>query len=166
MELPSHLLPTKLERAFDGFALVHWLYRPERGATAEHIMDPDFWVHVTNVLKVNHVVSVVAMDGTLDADLRVVALDPRGMWAQMRLLRGWPTGAFADMDKPKTAMPMAQGPDADGYLVEFGGPHRWRIMRATGAKPELIAKDFPDQASALEALSNLKALRPRAGKAA
>lgn len=168
MDIPSHLLPTDVEHGLSGSSAYNWVCRTRPGVTAAHIMNPDFWVHVTRRLKVEHTITVLAQDGTLDADLRVIAVDPQGFWVQTRLLRGWPAAEF-EVATPQAAPVVAQQwPDRDGYVVEWGGHHKWRIMRVTGAggKPELVFKDFPDRATAMDALANLKAAKPRAVEAA
>lgn len=158
MNIPSHLLPTKLERGFEGYALSTKVLRTLPGVTAEMLVCPDFWVHLAaRDLRIDHRIEVIAMDGTLDAELRVIAIDPRGHWAQMRVLRGWPARAWADMAEPDgpAERPAGQYPDKDGYVVEFDRVHKWRIMRGV----ELIAKDYPDEPTAVEALANIKAAK-------
>lgn len=153
MDIPSHLLPTKMDDAF--YARTHHQLIVQPGVTPEHIADPDFWVHVCGPtagryrLKVFDLIDVIAADGTFDATLRVIAIDPRAMWAQVRILRLWRN---KEGQKPN---PVTQWPDKEGYVVEYDRQQRWRIIRGT----ELVARDFPDEASAVDALNNIKATK-------
>jgi hypothetical protein len=127
------------------------------GTTPSHVAAPDFWVHQAAKLKPFDRIEVVAADGSFDAELRVVAVDPRGLWAQVRVLRIC-TGEGVPLVSGKTVADVAvgSGPDKDGYLIEWGGPQRWRIIR--GADP--VAHGFPDEASAAAALAEIKAAKP------
>jgi hypothetical protein len=153
VDIPLHLLPTKIAR--NDYGLTRHFLPVNAGVTPEHVVDPDFWVHLSRGFKVFDEIAVVATDGTFDLDLRVVAIDPRGLWTQVRVLRLW-EGKTAD------SAPAGQYPDKDGYTIEFAGPHRWRIVRGG----DVVAKDFADQAAAVEALVNIKdAKRPPAAAA-
>jgi hypothetical protein len=155
MEIPSHLLPTSLERGFGGYALSHWVYRSPAGVTADHIMDPNLWVHVASRLRVDDKIEVIASDGSIDAELRVIAIDPRQLWAKMRPLR---------LHEASPVEKRQAGPSADGggYIIEQDPVHGWRIVQGR----ELIAKDFETEDDARAALANLKAAASPKKKAA
>lgn len=158
MAIPSNLLPKKIERGFDGYALSHRVLRTEPGLPPEFVMDPDFWQHLAARCRVHDQILVIAQDGSFEADLRVMSIDPDGHWAQMRLLREWPAGVIsaAVKDAPAPPEPLARGPDADGYLIEWSGPQRWRIVRGA----DVVATDLPDEAAAAMTLANIKAAKP------
>lgn len=150
-EIPSHLLPTSLERGFGGYALSHWVYRSPAGITADHIMDPNLWVHVASRLRVDDKIEVIARDGSIDAELRVIAIDPRHLWAKMRPLR---------LHEASPVEMRQAGPSSDGsgYLIEHDPVQGWRILNGR----DLIAKDFATEEAARDALANLKAAtKPR-----
>ncbi len=152
MDLPTRLLPTRDSGSGD-YAVTRWYFLDlPQGITAEHIVNPDFWQHVAAKFKVNHEIVAVAADGSFDAELRVIAVDPRKLWAQTRILR---------MTKPEGVehKMVPQWPDKEGYVVEFDRVHKFRIVNRNG---EVVAQDFPDEAGAIDALHNLKAAKKRA----
>lgn len=150
MNIPQHMLPARIgrEEEADYKRRVYFLLAPP-GVTPDHVVDPDYWVHWAQRLRINDRIEIVAADGSFDMDVRVVALDPRGLWARVRALR---------LSEGKLASPQSGStvfPDPDGYLVEWGGEHRWRIIRGQ----DVVARDFPTQADAIEALQNIKAAK-------
>jgi hypothetical protein len=146
MNTPSHMLPMRIDRA--DFARSEYFLAAPPGTTVDDVIDPDFWVHVARRLKVNDRIEIVALDGSFDMEVRITSIDPRGLWAHVRPLR---------VAEGRFAVPEASGayPDKDGYTVEWGGPHRWRIVRGN----DVVARDFPDQAAAISALMNIKAAK-------
>lgn len=149
MNIPTHLLPMRIgrEEEADYKRRVYFLSAPP-GTTPEHVVDPDYWVHWAHRLQINDRVEIVAVDGSFDMEVRVTAIDPRRLWAHVRPLR---------VAEGKFAVPEASGqyPDNDGYTVEWGGPHRWRIVRGN----DVVARDFPNQESAIEVLQQIKAAK-------
>lgn len=157
MDLPTHLIPTSLERAGNGWALSHWFYRAPAGITADHVMDPNIWQHVTNKLKPDDRIEIVARDGSLDMEVRVIAIDPEGHWAQVRPLRVWQDDPMAP------AVQVGPVADPEGYVIQRDPVQGYRILRGR----DLVAKDFATENDARAALANLKAGRkPVAPKAA
>lgn len=152
MDLPTRLLPTRGDRG--DFAVSRWYFTDlPQGITAAHVQDPDFWQHVARNFRVNDEIVATAADGSFDMDLRVIELDPRKLWARIRLLR-------LTAAKPGAASaPTTQWPDSDGYTVEYSGAHRFRIVNRAG---EVVAKDFATEADAVEALNNLKGAKRKA----
>jgi hypothetical protein len=147
MNIPIQLLPIRIGRTqLAEFARASYFILARPGVTPDHIVDPDFWVNWASTLKINDRIEVVAADGSFDMEVRVVALDPRGLWARVRPLR------IAEGKIPVSSSPTGQYPDAEGYIVEFSDHHRWRIIRGN----DIVARDFPDQASAIEALQQIK----------
>ena len=113
------------------------------------VLEADYWVHLGSTLKVDDRIEVVAQDGTFDLDLRVVAIDPRGFWAQVRVLREWALTPGA-----KAAAAPKTWPDAEGYRVEWGGPvHKWRIIDRAG---QIVGKGHPTEADAVADLDETK----------
>ena len=145
MDLSPHQLPLKIQRG--DYAISRHFLLVEPGVTPDHVVDPDFWVHVAARLRVMDRIEVVAADGSFDMELRVVAIDPRGLWAQVRPL--------SIVEGKLAVAASGQFPDKDGYTIEFSGVHRWRIIRAG----EVVAKDFADQTAAAAALANIKAAK-------
>jgi len=142
MPIPSHLLPNKL--AIRDYATGWYSLFPPPGVTREHVVDPNYWVHIASRLKANDRIEVVAEDGSLDMDLRVIAVDPsvQKLWAQVRVLRSYEAEAVAE--KPAV--------DTGGYRYEWAGPvHRWRVMFGD----ELVEHGHPDKAAAIDAAARL-----------
>lgn len=162
MDLESRLLPTNSVRAEYARA-DHYVETPQ-GVTPAHILDPDFWQHIAARFRVNDRIEVVAADGSFDAELRVTAIDPRKLWAQVRLLRICTGEGIAAGRASASGPAPVERPAADhaGYVVEPDGLGKHRIVQGS----DLIAKGFPDKAAAEAALANLKALKPKAAKAA
>lgn len=155
MPLPTNIPPVRLQRRDE--AITEWYHRAPQGTTIEHVLDPDFWAHTAAQMRrtpnkgIGDTVWVVAEDGSFDIEVLVVAVDPRGLWAQVRVLRAW-------QHEGKTQPAALTGPDKDGYVVEFSGPQRWRILDRSG---EIVSKDHPDESAAREALANIKVAKGR-----
>lgn len=150
MPLPDpHLIPTAaLPREQSEFA--RYVFYAPPGVRPEHVVDPDFWQHRAGQFRVNDVVTAIADDGTFEIEMRVVSLDPRRLWAEMRVLRAW---------EGKTRTKARTYPDKDGYTVEFNKVHKWRIVDAAG---HVVARDMPDEATAEETLAEVKAAKKAA----
>jgi hypothetical protein len=147
--IPDHLVPTKIARAEVARTLRFLPVLP--GTTREMVLEADFWVHLGSVLKVDDRIEVVAQDGSFDLDLRVVAVDPRGFWAQTRVLREWPPKGEA---QPKAEAQPKTWPDSEGYRVEWGGQtHKWRIIDRAG---QIVGKQAASEADAIAMLDRLK----------
>jgi hypothetical protein len=148
MQIPDHLVPKRITRA-EVARVTRFLSVPP-GTTRDMCLDPDYWVHLGSTLKVDDRIEILAQDGTFDLDLRVISLDPRGYWAQVRLLREWvqPDGA------KKEAQPKAW-PDADGYRIEWSTPttHKWRIIDRAG---QIVSRGHASEADAIETLAEIK----------
>lgn len=163
MDIPSHALPNRLQRS--EYANTTYFVPVAPGVTPAQVIDPDFWQHCCaplgtrqrDKLRVNDRIEVVAQDGTFDMDLRVIAIDARGLWAQVRVLRyvgeemipvPGVTGA-----QQETRVADLDVPDSDGYRVEFGGAHKFRIVRGN----DVIETHLPTKAAAYAKLAEIKA---------
>ena len=151
MSLDDRLLPTRDSGRGD-YAVARWYFLDlPPGTKPEHVEDPDFWVHMAARFRVHDEIIAIAADGSFEAELRVVAIDPRKLWAQVRPLRVWRGEAAASENAaPRT--------DPDGYKIEFSGPHKWRIVNVAG---DVVAKDFATETDARRALQNIKAMKPK-----
>ncbi len=163
MKIPEHLLPTQ----FHPFTrlITHRVIMVKPGTTPEMVLDPDFWVHGSlqtegyasgSILKVWDRIEVLAEDGSFDLELRCVAIDARGYWAQMRLLNWWPKSLRVKnewLELPdKTSV--QQRADPDGYVVEHAGAHKWRIVDRA---KQIVDRGYPSEADAWAALAAIKA---------
>ena len=154
--IPDHLVPLKITRA--EVARVTRFLSVLPGTTREMVLEPDYWVHLGGVLKMDDRIEIVAQDGSFDLDLRVIAIDPRGFWVQTRVLREWPARSEAKAavakEKEIAAAHPRTWPDAEGYRVEWGGPvHKWRIIDRAG---QVVGKGHPYEQTAIEALDAIK----------
>jgi len=155
MDLPTQLLPKRLGHR-GGADYDRSLYFVVLGAgiTPAMVVDPDFWQHLAARFRVNDRLEIVAPD--FDMDVRVVAIDPRGLWAQMRVLRLCDASGIGvpGAEHSPTSSIIAGAPDQAGYIVEWGGPkHMWRIVRGS----DLIDKGFPDKDAAHAKLTEIQA---------
>lgn len=149
MDIPSNLLPTRLDTA--DYQRVVYFHRPALGVTAEMVVHPDYWLHLAARLKLDDKIEVVSADGSIDMDLRVVAIDPRGLYAQMRVLRF--TGEGAPVVAPAPVVAIS---DNHGYMIEEDRVQGWRVLRGD----DLIAKNLPDKAAAEAARDAHRAGKP------
>lgn len=153
MSLPPNIPPVNIDRAET--AITRWLIHALPGTKADHVMDPDYWVHLAGRLRrtpnkgLGDEIRVLADDGSFDIEVTVVAIDPLGYWAQVRPVRVWERKVAEDV-------PAAQWPDKDGYRIDLSGPQKWRII---DAQNNIVAKGYPDETAAVEALANLKAAK-------
>lgn len=152
LDIPTYKLPMRLARSAEFARTAHFV-QVEAGVLPEHVMHPDFWVNLARRFRVNDLIEVVAEDGTLDMDLRVIAIDPRGLWVQVKALRycGEPGIAVPGVEADEIA-PSAES-DPDGYRIEFAGPHKFRIVRGN----DVIEAHIPTKAEALRRLAAIKA---------
>jgi hypothetical protein len=156
MDIPEHLLPLRFPRAEIERTLR--LIRVKPGTTIDMVMDPDFWVHSGQHLRIDDKLEVLAADGSFEVELRCVAVDVRGYWAQMRLLTWWPRNLAVRPEwiesKAAGETPPQTGPDPQGYLVEWAGPvHKWRIINRAG---EIVGKGFVTQEDAASEVARIK----------
>lgn len=143
MPIPSHVPPLRLFTREDQGS--HWEHRFPAGTLREHALDPRVWGHVARKLRRFDTITALAEDGSFDIHLRVLAVDPQGMWAQTAILserscEGIPTLAS----------------DRGGFIIEYSGPQLWRIRRGE----ELIAEGLPTEAAAEALLARLRGSKP------
>lgn len=143
MSVMSHLRPKQLAHAefAPGGHRVHEL---PFGVTLEDVLDPEYWAHLAAYLKVGTLIDVHDAAYRIDTTLRVVAVDPRGHWAQV-VVRG------SQAHSPPPAETGAS--DADGFVTQKDPVQGWRIMRGN----DLLAKGLPDEEAVRAKLAQLKA---------
>lgn len=151
MSLPPNLdLPTRLDRIEEN--TTHHCVKVGPGILPEHVTDPFFWQHVSDRnrsrnLHPEDMVTVIALDGSFEMWLRVVEVDIRGQWTKTRTLFEW---------RGETKSTIDQYPDQDGYTIEFGGAHKWRIIRGG----DIVEKFIPTREAAIAMLAEIKADKP------
>lgn len=120
------------------------------GVTLEDILsDPECWAHLAEQMKVGMLITVCNSDYTIDADLRVVTVDPRKQWAQV-VRRG---------EKVPERLGHSLSVDADGWGVDEDRVLKWVVLH----KGEVRAKHLPDREAALRKLAELKGSMRKAG---
>lgn len=151
MSIPTHVPPMRI---FERDARsTHWQYIFPPGTLREHVLDPRVWRHVAGPaerpkLKRFDTITALAEDGSFDIELRVLVVDPQGLWAQTAILHE---------REPSEPMAVAASyPDKDGFTIEFSGPQLWRIRRGD----DLVAEGFHDEPAAKAALARLKGSKP------
>ncbi len=155
MDIPNHLLPTRLQLG-NGYAHADYFLVTLPGVEPAHVLDPGFWVHQAARLRLHDRIEVVAADGSFDLDLRVVAVDPHGHYARVRVLRAIDADgrALAIESRDRT---VAETADADGYVIQHDPVQQWRILRGR----DLIERDLPSEAAAKARLAEVKGARGR-----
>jgi hypothetical protein len=143
-KIPSNFRPTHL--AYGEFARDFREHKLPLGVSLDDLLsDPEYWTHVVPVLKVGTIIEVSNDDYTIDADLRVVALDPYGAWAEV-VQRG----------KPRSLNMGGSSTSKDGkIIVDHDSVRNWFVMRG---KDEL-ARGLPDRAAATKKAAEFEARR-------
>jgi hypothetical protein len=143
-KIARNLRPTHL--AFGEFARDFREHKIPAGVSLDDILnDPEYWMNVVDVLKVGTMIEVTGNDFTIDADLRVVALDPYGAWAEV-VQRG----------KSRTLNLGGSDISKDGKIrVDHDNVRNWFVMRG---KDEL-ARGLPDRAAATKKAAEFEARR-------
>lgn len=150
-KIEDRLLPAKLRRAEE--AITRWYLRAPAGTLREHLLDPDYWVHIGPQLLrtpnrgIHDEIRVVADDGSFDVDLTVVEIDHRGKWARVVERSAAARGKRVERATPGTY------PDPDGYTIEFSSAHQWRIIDRHN---NVLEKTIPDEETAKARLAEIK----------
>jgi hypothetical protein len=145
VEIPNNLLPTRLQAAL-GFAHGEYIIKPLPGTTPEHVVCPEYWIHLATRLKPDDTIEVLAQDGSFDMEVRVTSVDPRGLYAHVRVLRfcdgnGVKIGEGSAVMPP--GLPPVGTPDRDGLTVERDA-RGWRVVQGR----ELIQGQLPSEEAA------------------
>lgn len=151
MPIPARLLPVAAVRS--SVIRTDWTFEVGADTEIAQVLDPEFWVNVARRFRVNDRLEIVHEKGLFDLDLRVVAIDPRGYWAQTRTLRRWPEGEGEVAEAEAEAEIPLVWPDKQGYRVEFNKMHQWRIISPSG---EVIGKLFATEKDAAVQLERIK----------
>lgn len=119
----------------------HFVHEVAHGVTIEDVLRPGYWKTVWRQLaRARHtMVTVIAIDGTWEADLRVVATGDG--FARTRAIRVWQAEDVTDGTLPK------------GWQTEFVGG-AWRVRNSDG---EVITRDHPIEAEAIDVALRLVA---------
>lgn len=92
------------------------------GTTLDDLLRPGFWVHHAERIGVNDILDVVASDGSLDVQLRVVKKDKGLLFMRPRF--GYQRD---DIVPAAAAEEAAEGPAVpDNYVVDHTPKTRWR----------------------------------------
>ena len=70
------------------------------GVTLEDVLASEFWVHVAKALRVHDVAEIVALDGSFEADLRLVA---KGTSLKWRIIREYRAEVAEAIEQPAAA---------------------------------------------------------------
>lgn len=155
LDIPLHKLPSSMELG-NGYGIGERVHRPLVGVRPDQVMHPDYFQHMALILKVNDRIEVLALDGSFDAELRVVHIGNNRVTT--RALRFCDQRGVAVPDKAdwlgEEATP--DEADQDGFKVEWAGPaHRFRIIRGG----DVIEIGLQTREAANARLAELKAER-------
>ncbi len=115
----------------------------------EDIMRPSFWAHHVNSIRVHDLIDVVASDGSLDCQFRVigkgvgfVTLRPRLVWLREDRKDGKPADDVAKDDSDLPEIP-------EGYIVNHTPKTKWRVF--TKDPQQETSRDHASKREAIEA---------------
>lgn len=122
------------------FSVRRFVARPQRSIAYEALLKDSAWSHhMANDINPGTLIDVIPEDGSYYALLIVQSKNNNGMAVAEILKR--------DLGEAKlTAMP------AEEVFVEWGGAHKWRVVRASDQ--DVLAKDFTNENDALGWVSN------------
>lgn len=104
------------------------------GVSLDRVMQPDFWAHVGLKLQHGTRVECLAQDGSWFAELMVRKSTPES--CHMWLLSSVDLTAQVEQERPAPAE----------YVVAWGGPQKWRIVRVSDK--EVVHQGEPTRADA------------------
>jgi hypothetical protein len=118
---------------------------PQQGQTLQDIIQPGYWAHIAQFLKVGDHIEVFAEDQSYWAELLVVAAERTAASVQV----------LNQVEIQANSLPEAPAP---GYRVEWKGPqHRWSVIRI--ADGQYIKEGFDTKQAAGSSLQEyLRAL--------
>jgi hypothetical protein len=88
------------------------------------VLCPEYWVHCTKTLKVGDHLECLAQDSKWYGELLVGKVGEHAVTV-------WPIRYVDLASQPKVE---AQLPDPANYVVNLGGPQRWRVVRLSDKK--------------------------------
>lgn len=88
------------------------------------VLSPEYWVHCTKTLKVGDRLECRTQDNRWYGELLVGKVGEHAVTV-------WPIRYVDLFDQPKVA---EQLPDPENYVVNLGGPQRWRVVRLSDKK--------------------------------
>lgn len=119
MKAPSRLKPADFERT-------RYFLAVDAGTTMQDVTGTEIWAHVHKALKPMDVVEVVAVDGSIDVDIRLVAKTPAKLtWRVIREASGTAQPIKVEKDAPFKALHKGRGVYAvqaksDGSIIADG----------------------------------------------
>ena len=136
------------------FTLRRMVARPQRGLAYTELFKPGAWSHhMQNVINPGTLIDVLPEDGSYYAQLIVQSKNTNGMVV----------AEIIKVDLGEAAANLTLS--AEEVYVEWGGAHKWRVVRA--ADLDVLAKDFTNEQDALGWVSaNRKKIVAKPQKAA
>lgn len=155
MDIPNYLLPTRsnMRDSSSGYAYHQRMWIAPPSVRPEHLVNPNFWVHVAEGMPVHSRIEVISQTGEFEMELRVTGVDPRGKYMTVRVLRFIEHGGVA-IPGAETAISLP--PDSYGYTIERDRVQGWRVFLGK----DMIAHGLPDKAAAEAARDAHRAGRP------
>jgi hypothetical protein len=113
------------------FTLRRLVARPQRGLAYSELFKPGCWSqHMQNVINPGTLIDVLPEDGSYYAQLIVQSKNEHGM-------------VVAEILKKDLTEVAASPVSAEEVYVEWGGAHKWRVVRASDN--DVLAKDFTNE---------------------
>lgn len=137
LEKPEHKVPALQPNRFAHSETVRLEYvaTVPAGVPFSRVLDPDYWAHVAPLLRPWYRIEVRAEDGAYFGELvvRKAAKESAHCW----VIR------YVDLE---SQVVKARSPIASDFKTEFGGAHKWRIVRL--ADGEVMHKGEASQSEA------------------
>lgn len=114
--------PLPNDLAADAFAINRWVIRVDETVVSGDLDHQRFWAHIARRLTAGDVITVLAVDGTLDVELRVTSTE-NGI-VKVRRLREW-RDAAAEKQKAAerdTVDERREAREAETFKVRWHGP--------------------------------------------
>lgn len=116
--MPLALQITRATLKAHAFAWTTYAYSVPAETPFQALLIPETWRDVAGDLRVGDRIDCMAIDGTFDAELRVVTKGEQ--YVKMRVIRYWDS-SMVEQDDVKVS--------SDGFEVTWGGPNgKWRVV--------------------------------------
>ena len=110
-----------------------WSVTVAPGIPVDSVKNPEFWVHCAKMVKAGDKIECHAQDNSWYAELKVAKVEPQAVHVWVVL--------YSDL-RAQTA----RAQSVADFKVEFGGRHKWRVIRLHDG--EVVHKDEADESAA------------------
>lgn len=116
----TQLAPSNFKQA--EFMRNVWCAVPEKDTPFDALLDPQYWAHVSALIKRGDRIEILAIDSSYFAELLV--LDAGRLFAKVKVLRHILLEQVVTAEQVET-----QSPIPEGYDVKWADRAKWRVTR-------------------------------------